>query len=155
MGRCWLLAGFSRWLEASRKSKENKNTTARVPLHTQNKNVMSKYKPIFWDGNIPKPHGIVANEAAKTTADDQVKQCKIIIDLLNNNDAPKLEILAQATATILFIVSVHGHTCQVIYGLDTGCDLTGLMANDLGDKILVLEGEIDPLFSIPVAHQLP
>ena len=118
---------------------------------------MSVYKPIFWDGNIPKPHDIVANEAAKTPADDQVAQCETIINLINDKDAPKLETLSQATAIIPFIISAPGRSRQVkvIYGLGTSFGLTGLMANELGDDILALKGELDPLFSVPVAHKLP
>ena len=83
--------------------------------------------------------------------------CKDIILLINDPDVPKLETLSQTTKVIPFVVAVPGKNCQlkVIYGLGAGCGLTGLMANDLGDNILALEGEIDPLFSIPIAHQLP
>ena len=119
--------------------------------------VLSQYEPIYWDGNIPKPTGFVAKEAAKTPTDLQVKQYKDIIELLNDNNTPTLETLSHTTPVVPFIVAVPGRTrnVKVVYGIGAGCRLTGLMANDLGEDILVLNVDIDPLFSMPVAHQLP
>ena len=136
---------------------ENKISSDEEEVEEEYSTVTTSYDPIFWDGNIPKPTEIVALKASKTPPDAQVKQCETIIELINDDEAPKLETLAQSNDIIPFIAAVPSRSRQVkvIYGLGAGCGLTGLMANDLGDDVLVLDGEIDPLFAVPTAHQLP
>ena len=153
-------------------SEESEDETKQVPTKVEaNKNndeeseseeediysLMSCYEPVFWNGNIPKPTSIVAAEAAKTKPDTQVQQCEEIIELINDKSAPTLETLSQATSIIPFLVPIPGreHTCKIIYGLGSGNGITGLIANDLGDDILVLHGEISPLVAIPITFQFP
>ena len=119
--------------------------------------LVSNQQPIFWDGNIPKPKGIVASKAAKTQTEKQVQQCKEIIALLNDDTAPTLKTINQATSILPFIISIPGctHQVKVLYGIGTSSGLTGLNANKLGDDVLALYSELDPLFFIPQAIQLP
>lgn len=86
-----------------------------------------------------------------------MQQCKEIIDLINDEEASTLETLNQATSVIPFLVPIPGREgiCKIVYGVGAGSGITGLIANDLGDNILVLHGEISPLITIPVAFKFP
>ena len=119
--------------------------------------IVSNYEPIFWDGVIPKPQSFVALQASKTPHEEQIRQCEEVIELINDKDAPTLETLNQATSIIPFLLPLptRNRACRVVYGVGAGSGLTGLIANDLGDDVLALYGEIEPQAAIPFAMQLP
>ena len=119
--------------------------------------LVSNFNPVFWDGIIPKPKSLVALQASKTPREEQVRQCEEIIELFNDEEAPALETLNQAMSIIPFLLPLpsRNRACRVVYGIGSGSGLTGLIANDLGDDVLVLYGEIEPQAATPFTMQLP
>ena len=119
--------------------------------------VVSHYKWAFWDGNIPKPEGIVTLVASKTPHKKQVQKWEEIITLINDDLAPTLETLNQAYSSISFLVPVPDCTYnyRVLYDIGSDNRLTGLITNNLRDNILALYREIVPQVKIPNVIKFP
>ena len=67
-----------------------------------------------------------------------------------------METLNQAKSIIsLVTLPVHTHNCRVLYGIGSGNGLTGVIANNLGDNILALYGEIVTQVKILNVIKLP
>ena len=118
---------------------------------------LSKFEPVFWNGNILKPAGIVAMLASETPVEKQVQDCQEIMIMINKDKVPMLETLTQAHQFIIsFILHIlRTREAKVVYRVGAGSGVTELMANNLGDKMLVLHGKVEPMIQVPNAMQLP
>ena len=122
----------------------------------ENYSTTGTFNPIFWNGDIPQPDGVIAKAAMVRTYSEQVQSCEEIAAyfLAGNEQIASTLNNYKHILTYLLLVPAS-RKLKVVCGLGTGEALTGPTAPEFRSSILVLVGDYEPGVTVPNVLLLP